>query len=169
MLLTHLEFFQSVCCGLTMNFTIRNGEFVQILHTGQSQWLNISTIGTKHPVVHVYDSMYPSASTTVKAQVAVLLHTTFPSVQLNFMGIQMQSGGADCGVFAVAFATSLALGKAPGQFHFDQPRIRQHLFKCLKSRKMVMFPHKKLRRAIETHQKCLKFIVCVECQFCINL
>ena len=39
----------------------------------------------------------------------------------------MQSGGTDCGVLAVAFATSLALGKPPGQFHFDQQRMRQHL------------------------------------------
>ena len=63
----------------------------------------------------------------------------------------MQFGGTDCGVFAVAFATSLALGKAPGQFHFDQQRMRQHLFNCLESRKIVIiFHHIKLRIATES-------------------
>ena len=64
-----------MCCGLTMNFTVECGEFVQVLHNGRKHWLTISTIGTKHPIVHVYDSMYASASTTV----AALLYTTFPS------------------------------------------------------------------------------------------
>ena len=87
----HVTGFQSVCCGLTMNFTVECGEFVQVLHNGRKHWLTISTIGTRHPIVHVYDSMYASASTTIKAQVAALLHSTFPSIQLNFMSVQMQS------------------------------------------------------------------------------
>ena len=63
---------QSVTCGLTMNFDIEPAEFV---HNGQGHWLTISTIGTSHPDVHVYDTMYPSAGTLVKAQTAALLHT----------------------------------------------------------------------------------------------
>ena len=69
-----------MCCGLTMNFIVECGEFAQVLHNGQK---HLSTIGTKHPIVHVYDSVYPSASATVKAQVAAPLHTTFPSIQLE--------------------------------------------------------------------------------------
>ena len=42
-----------VTCVLTMHFSIEKGEFVQILHEGQSHgyWLTISTIGVKHPNV----------------------------------------------------------------------------------------------------------------------
>ena len=57
---------QSVCCGLTMT-----SEFVQVI-SGREHWLTIPTIGTSRPDVHVYDSMYPTAGTLVKAQTAVL-------------------------------------------------------------------------------------------------
>ena len=96
---------QSVCCGLTMNFDIEPSEFVQVIHNGRGHWLTISTIGTSHPDVHVYNSMYPSAGSLVKAQTAALLHTESPAIRLQFMNVQMQAGGYDCGLFAVAFAT----------------------------------------------------------------
>ena len=48
-------------------------------------------IGTSHPDVHVYDSMYPSAGTLVKAQTAALLHTESPAIRLQFMNVQMQA------------------------------------------------------------------------------
>ena len=81
---------QSVCCGLTI---------VRVI-SGRECWLTISTIGTSHPDVHVYDSMYPTAGTLVKAQTPVL-HTESPAICLQFMNVQMQAEGYDCGLFAV--------------------------------------------------------------------
>ena len=78
---------QSVTCGLTMNFDIEPAEFVQIIHSGRGHWLTISIIGNSHPDVHVYDSMYPSAGTLVKAQTAALLHTEFPAIRFKFMSV----------------------------------------------------------------------------------
>lgn len=144
---------QQVCHGLTMNYEIEPAEFVQIVHNGHGHWLTIATIGTSHPDVRVYDSMYPSAGTHVKAQIAALLHTTSPEIRLHFMDVQMQAGGSDCGLFAIAFATALALGKQPGQYRFDQTKMRQHLCKCLESRKIKLFPYTKQRRATESSIK----------------
>ena len=90
---------QDVCCGLTMNFDVEPGEFVQILHTGHGHWNTISTIGMKHAEVQVFDSVYMCVPTIAKAQIAVLLTTEEPSIKLNFMDVQMQSGGYDCGLF----------------------------------------------------------------------
>ena len=55
----------------------------------QGHWLTISTIGTSHLDVHVYDSMYPSAGTLVKAQTAALLHTESSGICLILMSAQM--------------------------------------------------------------------------------
>ena len=140
---------QSVCCGLTMNFNVEPAEFVQVIHNGRGHWLTISTIGTSHPDVHVYDNMYPSAGTLVKAQVAALLQTESPALHLQFMNVQMQAGGYDCGLFAVAFATALAFGEPPGQYHYDQEKMRRHLWNCFCRREMSIFPYSKLRRATE--------------------
>ena len=95
-----------------MNFNIEPDEFIKILHNGQGHWLAISKIGTSHPV---YDSMYPSAGTLVKAKIVTILHTVYPAITLQFMDVQMQAGGYNCGLFAVAFFVSLALEKSPGQ------------------------------------------------------
>ena len=109
-----------------------------------------------HPVVHVYDSMYPLASTVVKAQIATILHTVHPSLSLQFMDVQVQAGGYDCSLFAVAFLVSLALGKSPGQCHFHQDKMCQHLWRCFQNRELSMFPYSKLRRATESSVKAVE-------------
>ena len=51
---------------------------------------------------------------------------------LNFVPVQQQSNGSDCGVFAIAFATCLVLETDPRQVTFDVNGIRHHLASCLK-------------------------------------
>lgn len=43
-----------VYVGTTMYmYTVETEEFIQILHNGSDNWLVITTIGMKHPEVHV--------------------------------------------------------------------------------------------------------------------
>ena len=99
---------QSVTLGVTCDFDIQTGEFLQVLHDGAGHWLVISTIGVKHPAeVYVYDSMYSSASPSLQMQIASLLHTEHSSIILNYRDVQRQTQGNNCGLFAIAFATSL--------------------------------------------------------------
>ena len=37
----------------------------------------------------------------MKAQIAVLLHTESPPIYMQFMNVQTQAEGYDCGLFAV--------------------------------------------------------------------
>ena len=80
------------------------------------------TIGTSHPDVHVYDSMYPTVGSHVKTQTAAILHTVSPAIHMQFMNVQMQAGGYDCSLFTVAFATALAFEEPPCQYHFAQEK-----------------------------------------------
>jgi len=41
----------------------------------------------------------------VKHQIAALLATRSKTIKLSFVDVQKQSGGYDCGLFALAFAT----------------------------------------------------------------
>ena len=142
----HIPGFQCTLLGQALAFDVECGEFIQILHNGQGHWLMISTIGTKHPEVNVYDSLYSFASPSLKLQISPLLYTQHSHIMLVFKDVQMQCGSLDCGVFSIAFATALAHGQQPGNFIFDQHKLREHLFNCFESRKMSMFPIKKLRR-----------------------
>ena len=47
------------------------------------------------------------------------------------MDVQMQHGSSDCGVFAVAFAATLASGGRPGAIGYCQANMRRHLLNCL--------------------------------------
>ena len=113
---------QSVTRGMTMNFDVEPGEFVQILHNGHGHWLTISC-----------------CSALCKAQIAALLATKQPAVELKFMDVQMQAGGYDCGLFTIAFATAIVFGKQPGLFCFDQPKMREHYRKYLEQGHITMF------------------------------
>ena len=131
----------------TCGFEIESGEFVQILHDGHGHWLTISTVGAEDGAeVYVYDSMHPSVGTFTKKEIASILCTEKQKIQLKFMDVQMQAGGCDCGLFAVAFATSLASGIPPGKYCFDQTKMRKHLYTCLQKGRITNFPTIKERR-----------------------
>ena len=138
---------QPVSLGATCAFDIQTGEFVQVLHDGTDHWLLISTIGVTHPAeVYVYDSMYSSASSSLQMQIASLLHTEHSSIILNYRDVQRQRKGDDCGLFAIAFATSLIHGIKPEECVFDQAQMRSHLMQCIEDRCLTVFPVTKSRR-----------------------
>ena len=140
--------FQPSTRGQTYTFEIETDDFIQILHNGRGHWLTISTIGAKDDAeVCIYDSMYPSVSTIVKSQIAALLATKNKEIKMRFMDVQKQSGGYDCGVFAIAFATALAHGFNPGKYLFNQHVMWKHLLKCIEMANITMFPVLKTRRA----------------------
>ena len=109
--------FKSVCLGLTTSFQVQPGEFIQIINS-RGHWVTVSTIGTIHSNIHVYDSLYSCANTYLKTQIACLLASEEPELQLSFMNVMMQSGPSECRVFAIAFATALAYGENPTQYLF---------------------------------------------------
>jgi hypothetical protein len=132
--------------GQTCGFDIQSGEFVQILHDGHGHWVTVSTVGAEDGAeVYIYDSMYPSVGTYTKKEVASILCTK-KAIKLKIMDVQMQAGGCDCGLFAIAFAIALASRIPPGKFMFDQSEMRKHLYTCLQKGQIVMFPTLKERR-----------------------
>ena len=139
---------QCVELGTIMGFEVEVGEFVQIVHNGKNHWLLLSTIGMEHPTVRVYDSMYNSIGSHTQSQIAVLLHTDSSSINIEMMNVQLQTGGSDCGPFAIAFATALAFGKNPEDYYFDQQALRPHLIKCLEKQRMEFFPYTRAGKGV---------------------
>ena len=99
---------QKVSLGMTLIFEVQRGEFIQILNTGAGHWVTISTIGTDHPVVNIYDS---AACDELQQQIASILITPHSSIILHFIDVQLQSRSSDCGLFAIAYATALVFGE----------------------------------------------------------
>ena len=139
---------QDPCLAQSMGFRKVSGEFVQVIHNGFGHWLTITNIGAESDAeVMVYGSLYPSIGTFVQKQIAALLQTKQKEIKVNIMNMQIQSGTCDCGLFALATATSLINGTLPGAITFKQYEMRQHLYNCFRAGRMTPFPVLKTRRA----------------------
>ena len=54
--------------------------------------------------------------------------------------MQQQANGSDCGVFSIAFVTSLVYGQNPANVTFIINQMRPHLLQCLRGGVMTPFP-----------------------------
>ena len=135
--------------GTVCSFDIERGEFLQILHNRYDHWLLVSTLGVSEGgVVLVYDSKYSHLTSHTELQIASLIHTPRSHICVKFIDVPTQSGDSECGIFAIAYATALSLKEDPGKIEFAESGLRNHLYKCLKNKKMTIFPVLRRRRAI---------------------
>ena len=79
---------------------------MQIATGSQSQ-----TLVVRQAMSRFFDSL-PSGDVSVRSkdQIGALLCTKERQITLDYPAVQIQKGGSDCGLFAVAFATSLCTG-----------------------------------------------------------
>jgi len=80
---------QDPLLGEMLDFDIAPDESVQILHSGGDHWITISTVGTKHPKVKVYDSLYNKLPWGTKEQIAALLQTEESAITLEYANCQV--------------------------------------------------------------------------------
>ena len=109
--------------GLTLSYAIQTEEFIQVLHTGCRHWVTVSTIGCREGEINIFDSYSPALTSHLMNHIAALLATPNATINMKYMDAQMQCGSADCGIFAIEFATTLANGEKPGGYYFDQSHM----------------------------------------------
>lgn len=110
---------------------------IQIVHSRGDHWIVASTILATENEVKVYDSLYRTIDRNTRA----IIKNIFPSsASPEIIQINRQTGGVDCGVFAIAISTALAFYQDPSGIKFDQPAMRPHLVRCLEKGKLTLFP-----------------------------
>ena len=67
-------------------------------------------------------------------------HSHQSVLEIQKMSVQQQHGTVDCGLFSVAFAVELCLGRNPQHASFDQKNMRDHLYSCFTSGVITSFP-----------------------------
>ena len=134
-----IEGFQRPTLGPCKNFDLVTSEFIQIIHTGGNHWVCISSIGCQQGIVNVYDSLFNSViNEDIEEQCKNLLGGDFQ--KLSVVPVQQQNNGSDCGVFSIAYATSLVFKEAPETIQYDIAEMRTHLSRCLKTGILEPFP-----------------------------
>ena len=146
--------------GEVLSFDVETGEFVQILNFSGVHWIMISESGCLPGEVNVFDSM-PSADLPKRAkeQIASIICTPKHKFILNFQATQTQVGSNDCGVFSIAFSTSLCAGVNPAAVFYHQTLLRRHLINLLVKGEISPFPGKPQKPSRLRH----KAEVCVYC------
>ena len=61
-------------------------------------------------------------------------------LKIQRLAVQQQQGVSDCGLFAVAYAMEVCAGSNPEHVQFDQCRMRNHLYNCLRHGTITAFP-----------------------------
>ena len=137
----HIGGLQDTALAETLSFDIQRGEFVQVLNVSGCHWITVSTIGCRPGVVKIYDSI-PSCCVPArtKEQIAAIIFTQDKELTLEFQAVQSQCGSSDCGLFALAFATSLCGGENPIQTNYIQHLLLSHLLDCFTQGVISAFP-----------------------------
>ena len=125
--------------------------FVQILCIRNCHWITISNLYTMHKFPRracIYDSSYSMSERLSKNDISYPIHLDTdvfrllrPSedVSMCVLNVQQQKGGDDCGLFAIAYAALLCLGKSPVPFHYKQEAMRPALVKSLEEGDIATF------------------------------
>ena len=73
-------------------------------------------------------------------QIASIVHEDGPELVITLKKVQKQTNSVDCGLNALACATSLVNGINPEDKTYSVKDLRTHLLQCLQDGKMKQFP-----------------------------
>ena len=111
--------------------------FVQICHCRSNHWITLSTKECQVGEIKVYDSLYDEVDMVTTTMIKRLFNLTNLTVTMPL--VQRQKGIKDCGLFAIANATTLAFKDSIDSAHLDQTKLRQHLVLCLEKTLLLSF------------------------------
>lgn len=165
------------------SFVPVNEECIQIHHTGHDHWVCSTSIGG---FVQLYDSIpCKQLTSSMKVQLSQCYHTLVKNnlLEVELPPRQIQRGGVDCGVFAIAFACELAAGNTnPSHVTYDQSKMRQHLLTSLQKGSFEPFPRADPKSSVpfeEQYNHCEIELFChcllpecwadmIQCELCEN-
>ena len=116
-------------------------DVVQILNVTNAHWICISNRDCKPGNVKVYDSLRSGdLPMSVKEVITALIKCDKKKNFLLFPEVQQQPDSSNCGLFVLAYATTLYEGKDPTKTKYDFPRMQTHFLDCLQKKKFIAFP-----------------------------
>ena len=107
---------------------------IQIHNNGNEYWV-VST-NNEDKAVFVYDSLYNSINTETLKQI----DQVYSMVPLCKRIKTKQTGGVDCGLFAIAYLVDICYGRDPSMIIYDQSKMLEHLKECFEKQRMTGFP-----------------------------
>lgn len=114
---------------------------VQIIHDPQNaHWFTVCTKGCPDNTVDVFCSLHLTPSAAGMKAVTSCIKFAGKEVKFRVKNIVTQSGSSACGLYAIAYVTSILHGQDPVNVRYDQSLMREHLAVCLEKGSLTMFP-----------------------------
>ena len=100
-----------------------------------------STVGCQKACIKIFDCNGGKElpKSTLKL-ISDLLQTQENQFSVEFVDVQMQEGSHDCGLFAVAYITSICNGQDPAIVLYKQNATRKHILNGIEDGVMTAFP-----------------------------
>ena len=98
---------------------------IQILHRvtiDSRHWFTVSTEDCKDGQVNWFDSLLTDSDVDTKRQICVIMKPELSQLYFLKCPVQNQIGGAECGLFAIAFAVAICFGMNPSKVIFVQKK-----------------------------------------------
>ena len=105
---------------------------VQILYVHGDHWVTISNLKCDASKIIVYDSVYFHVDQEVKDLISNLFDRDMSKE------MPKQKGGSDCGVYAIAVATTLLHGTKIEKY--KRTLMRPHIVRCFENFQLTTFP-----------------------------
>ena len=151
-----------------MGFAAVSSPFVQVLHNHSSHWVTVASPPSDIAAdVILYDSLYTGVTFPTKMQIAKLLAAEHSPIRCVIDTRQVQTGTDDCGLFALAAATSICFN-CPTSLKYDQPALRPHFNTCMRNGIMTPFPSSMTAVRRQPLIKCVDIDVFCSCRLTDN-
>ena len=87
----------------------------------------------------MFDSLSPTVTNRLRQ---LVVHSLYQCDTENIImsKCKKQSGGKDCGLFAITFTVALVFNNQPSKLKFNQQQMRCHLVECFTKQQMTTFP-----------------------------
>ena len=132
--------------------------FVQIVNVRGNHWITLSNAQNLRLEVSIYDSLHgvdKNKDNDIRYPISVeqsVCQIMRPPHDVTFLvdNVQQQEGGNDCGLFAIAFATLLCVGRDPAKERFDKKK--SCVKSCFRASKKKIWPCS-LRKPVALQEK----------------
>ncbi len=123
-----------------------SADVVQIVHdSGHKHWITVSTIGCKSNEINIFCSLQYTPSEACIKTITRFIKFTSRHITLHIMNVSKQTNTVDCGLYAIAYATSLLNGNDPVNLNYKQTAMRQHVVTSLETFSLSEFPAASMR------------------------
>jgi hypothetical protein len=145
--------------------------FVQIFNDPtKCHWVTVSNINCLVGQVDVYCSLLSCPSLQCLQAISTFVRVPVPELEIRVVNVARQRDYKSCGLYAIANAHALLMGKDPRNFVYSHKAMREHLAQCFENKFMEPVPIECFRTVRKSFVKIQNFpVFCICRKVCGNL